>query len=101
VLMCGVFGNITDEDVARTIGYGTQLCRRDATLIWTRHRESPDLVPRICDWFSDCGFERVWVSEPGLGYGVGVHRFRGEPHPLVRGEQMFTFIGRALLRGEA
>lgn len=100
VLMCGVFGNITDEDIARTIGYARQLCRRDGFLVWTRHRNPPDLVPQICQWLAQVGFEQQWLSEPGVGYGVGVHRYRGEPRPLARGERMFTFIGRDVLAAE-
>jgi hypothetical protein len=50
-----------------------------------------DLVPRICDWFEDRGFERLWLSEPEVGYGVGAHRFAGTPEPLVPSARMFTF----------
>ena len=45
VLACGVFGNITDDDVRRTIGYCTQLCAHGGTVVWTRGRWEPDLVP--------------------------------------------------------
>jgi hypothetical protein len=92
VLVCGVFGNISDEDIERTIDACPQLCRTGATLIWTRHREDTDLVPQICDWFESRGFERVWVSDPDAGFGVGVHRFTGEPQPLVPGRTLFSFV---------
>jgi hypothetical protein len=92
VLVCGVFGNISDEDIERTIDACPQLCRTGATLIWTRHREDPDLVPQICDWFESRGFERVWISDPDAGFGVGVHRFTGEPQPLVPGRTLFSFV---------
>lgn len=101
VLACGVFGNMTDEDVERTIGYCTQLCARGGTVVWTRGRFEPDLVPRICDWFASRGFARLWVSEPGVGYGVGAHRFLESPVPLEPGARMFTFTrwgGRAVRR---
>jgi len=74
VLMCGVFGNVTDSDVKRTVGYCTQLCVRGGTVVWTRGRWEPDLVPRICAWFEERGFEQIWLSEPEAGYGVGAHR---------------------------
>ena len=92
VLVCGVFGNISDEDIAATIDTCPQLCETGATLIWTRHREEPDLVPQICEWFEARGFERVWVSDPDAGFGVGVHRFTGEPQPLVPGRTLFSFV---------
>ncbi|MGP3968477.1 SAM-dependent methyltransferase [Streptomyces sp. 6N223] len=93
VLACGVFGNITDEDVERTLEHCAQLCARGGTLIWTRHRQPPDLVPRICAWLAERGFEPVWLSDPEAGYGVGVHRFAAEPQPLASDARMFTFVG--------
>jgi hypothetical protein len=94
VLVCGVFGNITDADILRTIGFCTRLCATGGTVVWTRHRrDEPDLVPAICGWFEDAGFERRWVSDPAEEFGVGVHRFTGRPQPLVAGEHMFTFVG--------
>ncbi|TDW22572.1 hypothetical protein EV650_1409 [Kribbella kalugense] len=91
VLLCGIFGNISPEDIQRTVDASPQLCRTGATVIWTRHREEPDLVPTICEWFESRGFERVWVSEPDAGFGVGVHRFNGVPDPLVTGQSLFSF----------
>lgn len=93
VLACGVFGNITDEDIERTVGTCCQLCKTGGTVIWTRGRTVPDRVPLICGWFEERGFDRQWLSEPGAGFGVGAHRFRGEPQPLAGGQHMFTFAG--------
>ncbi|MCK2221020.1 class I SAM-dependent methyltransferase family protein [Actinomadura sp. ATCC 31491] len=98
VLACGIFGNVTDEDVRRTIGFFPRLCASGGRVIWTRHREEPDLVPRMCGWFEEDGFELEWVSEPGAGYGVGVHRFTGTPLPLEGTERMFRFVGYDRLR---
>ena len=93
VLVCGVFGNITDEDVRRTVGFCTRLCDTGGTVIWTRHRDAPDRVPLICEWFEEVGFERRWRSAPTEAFGVGEHRFTGQPRPLVAGTRMFTFVG--------
>jgi hypothetical protein len=98
VLACGVFGNITDEDIERTIDSCSQLCKTGGTVIWTRHRRLPDRVPLICDWFEERGFDRQWVSEPDAGFGVGVHCFAGEPRRLALGLRMFTFVGSGVLR---
>lgn len=100
VLVCGVFGNIVDEDIERTVDTCTRLCRSGGTVVWTRHRGAPDRVPRICEWFETRGFERQWLSEPGAGFGVGVHRFTGEPRPLDPGARMFTFVGYDVLEQE-
>jgi len=73
-------------------------------VVWTRGRWEPDLVPQICDWFADRGFELGWVSDPAQGrpergwpergWGAGAHRFTAAPVPLERGARMFTFTGR-------
>jgi hypothetical protein len=94
VLACGVFGNITDDDIHRTVLSLPALCARDATVIWTRHRRPPDLTPTIREWFEGAGFEEVAFDAPGTTFfGVGAHRFVGEPKPLEAGERMFTFVG--------
>lgn len=93
VLACGVFGNISEADIRRTVRYCAALCATGGTVFWTRHRRSPDLVPAICDWFAEEGFVPVSVSSPADGVGVGVHRFAGEPRPLPPGVTMFEFVG--------
>jgi hypothetical protein len=91
VLTCGVFGNISDDDVRTTIATHPSLCAAGATVIWTRHRRDPDLVPRICDWFAEAGFEPIAITDPDRRFGVGVHRFAGVPLPVEPGTHMFTF----------
>ncbi|UWE11054.1 class I SAM-dependent methyltransferase [Actinacidiphila bryophytorum] len=98
VLVCGVFGNITDADIERTIASCAELCRNGGTVVWTRHRGAPDRVPVICERFERLGFERRWLSDPEAGYGVGVHRSTREPQPLTPGTRMFTFVGYDVLR---
>jgi hypothetical protein len=93
VLVCGVFGNITDADIERTVGYCAQLCVRGGTVVWTRGRWTPDLLPQICDWFASRGFDELWVSDPAEGWGAAAHRFTGHPAPLEAGARMFTFRG--------
>ena len=95
VLVCGVFGNISAGDIRRTVGCCAQLCVTGGTTVWTRGRSEPDLVPRICDWFGEEGFELVWRSDPGARYGVGVHRFTARPRPLAAGQRMFSFVPSA------
>lgn len=98
VLVCGVLGNITDADVERTLDHCTRLCRTGGTVVWTRNRKAPDLVPQVCAWLEERGFERRWVSEPALVQAVGAHRFTGESRQLPLGERMFEFIGYDTLR---
>jgi putative methyltransferase len=99
VLACGMFGNMTDADVQRTIGYCTQLCAAGGTVIWTRAHWEPDLVPRICDWFSERGFDQLWISDPAYKQCCVAHRFTGPPAPLEEAATMFTFTDHDALRG--
>jgi hypothetical protein len=60
-------------------------------VVWTRHRGAPDRVPGICARFEGRGFERLFLTAPELGFGVGVHRHGAPPAPLAPGTRMFAF----------
>ena len=92
VMACGVFGNITPEDIEHTIAHCAALCRPGGATLWTRHRGEPDLVPQICEWFAQNGFTLEFVSEPG-DFGVGMHRYTNSPRRLVPSATMFRFVG--------
>ena len=92
VLLCGIFGNVPDDDVERTVRSAVQLCAPGATLLWTRHRRDPDLTPGIRRWFAESGFAELAFDSPGPGgYAVGTVRLTGEPAPLVPGQRLFRF----------
>lgn len=93
VLLCGIFGNISDDDVRTTIEAAPQLSTPGAEVVWTRHRHDPDLTPSIRAWFADAGFEEIaFVAPQGEHWSVGVHRLVVEPCPLEPGRQWFTFF---------
>lgn len=98
VVTCGIFGNITDDDIERTIGFFPQLAKPGATVLWTRGRTVPDRVPLILNWFDERAFDLIWVSSPDVSYGVGAHRFTGQSEPLVSGAQIFDFVGSDVIR---
>ena len=91
VLACGLFGNMTDAHVEATIGYCAQLCAENGTVVWTRARWAPDLVPQICAWFAERGFEQAWLSAPNYTQCTGAHRRIAPPDPLDPAAVMFTF----------
>jgi hypothetical protein len=92
VLMAGVFGNISDEDVRTTIEALPGMCKPGALVIWTRHRGAPDLTPTIRDWFAATGFvEESFFAPDDLVIGVGSHRFTGSPAPWKPDRTLFTF----------
>ncbi len=92
-LMTGVFGNISDADVHRTIEALPLLCAPGATVIWTRSRRAPDLTPTVRCWFKEVGFvEHAFHAPAGVLFSVGVHRFAGVPVPLSAPGRLFQFV---------
>ncbi len=92
VIVCGVFGNISDRDVEATVRAMPSLCSQGGTVIWTRHRHEPDLTPAIRRWFGDAGFAEQAFTSPGIdSFAVGVHRLNGPGVTLSAGRQLFTF----------
>ncbi|HEY8155150.1 MAG TPA: class I SAM-dependent methyltransferase family protein [Myxococcota bacterium] len=99
VLVCGVFGNVVDADIAHLIQRLPELCAPGATAIWTRHRLPPDLTPSIRGWFVRAGFDEIGFDAPdGTILSVGAARLSGAPRPLERGVRLFHFVGFDALR---
>ncbi|WP_330465197.1 SAM-dependent methyltransferase [Micromonospora zamorensis] len=93
VLMVGVFGNISDADVKRTVAALPRLCAEGATVIWTRTRRDPDLTPAVREWLRDAGFvEQAFHAPDDVQFSVGVHRFEGSPQLLDPAGTIFTFL---------
>ncbi|SDM03365.1 hypothetical protein SAMN05421874_13628 [Nonomuraea maritima] len=91
VLVCGVFGNISDDDIRVTVAALPQLCAPGAMVVWTRGRHEPDLVPVISGWFAAENFDLVAEEGAEYGYGIGIHRYTGPPVPLDPAAHLFTF----------
>lgn len=92
VLLCGIFGNVSDADVENTVRHAAELSAQGATVLWTRHRDAPDLTPAIRGWFTESGFDEVAFDSPDSGsWSVGTQRYDGSPQPLVPGQTWFRF----------
>ena len=92
VMLCGIFGNVTDDDVRHTVAHAGALVRRGGTVIWTRHRRTPDLTPSIRRWFEQAGFEELAFDSPGPdAWSVGVHR-NVAAAASVPSHRLFTFV---------
>jgi hypothetical protein len=93
VLACGIFGNITDEDVERTVRFLPALCAPGARLIWTRHPRDAALFERLQGWVVEAGFEPIALDvDPGQRWGVGAARLSDEPPPFASGRHLFSFV---------
>ena len=97
VLVCGVFGNITDAAIETTIRALPSLCSPGATVIWTRHRRPPDLTPAIRGWFASAGFAEVaYEPVPDSTGTVGVARLATPPPPFRADVRLFEFLDRSV-----
>ena len=93
VLACGIFGNITDDEVERTIRFLPALCAPGAWVIWTRAPRGDDILERIDGWLVDAGFEsRAVVVGTGEIFGAGAAQYRGETRRLEPGLHLFDFF---------
>ena len=96
VMLCGVLGNLTDEDARATVAAARELAAPGALVLWTRGRfgdcASEDPTELLRAWFAEDGFEEIAYDAPrATGFRVGAHRLVGEPRPLVTGRTFFTF----------
>lgn len=94
VLLCGIFGNISDTDIRHTIGATPMFCAAGAVVLWTRHRRDRDLTPTIRSWFGDAGFDELsFDAADDALFGVGANRLAAEPMDLRPDRRLFTFTG--------
>lgn len=93
LLLCGIFGNISDDDLRATVMHASSLCAPGAVVIWTRRRYEPDLTQAIRGWFTEAGFEELAFDSPGTDrFAVGTHRLIGDPLAFDPDTRMFTFV---------
>ena len=93
LLLCGIFGNVSEPDIQRTVQAAPALCAPGATVIWTRHRRDPDLTPQIRGWFAGSGFEEIAFEALGTAglTGVGAQRLRHAATVPLPAGPLFTF----------
>ena len=93
LLLCGVFGNISRDDVQSTIEALPQLSKHGTKVIWTRHLRQKEEVPAIQSLFIANGFSEVALkTTDDQSYAVATHEFKGSPEPLKNNTKLFTFI---------
>ena len=103
LMLCGIFGNVGDDDIRRTVTAAAAMCRLGGTVIWTRHRREPDLTPQLSAWFADAGFAEIGFDSPPTAtlVAVGANRLTTQPalppdvaaHDLLPTVPLFTFRG--------
>jgi hypothetical protein len=94
LLLCGIFGNVSDEDIKFTVEAAPAMCRPGGTVIWTRHRRSPDLTPQIRAWFAASGFDELAFDVPDTDdrlMSVGANRLSRPATAGLPDRPLFTF----------
>lgn len=92
VMVCGVFGNISVDDIGRTISTLPSLCAPRARVIWTRHRLAPDLTSMVRAMFLERGFFELDCAMPvDHIFCVGTQQLGRRPDPFDPELTMFTF----------
>jgi hypothetical protein len=103
VMACGIFGNVTDDDIARTVATLPSLLAAGGAVIWTRGCRVPqdpstyqgDPAELTRSRFAAAGFEEVdFVRPEDHPFRVGVHRWPGPSAPYRPGVRMFDFVQR-------
>lgn len=96
LLLVGIFGNISDDDIRATIAAAPSLCAPGAHVLWTRGTTigGHDLTPTIRGWFAEAGFTELdFAVHDGDGHpSVGFARLDAEPAPYRSGQRLFTFL---------
>jgi predicted RNA methylase len=93
LLLCGIFGNVSHEDIRFTAEAAAAMCRPGGTVIWTRHRRAPDLTPQIRAWFAASGFDELAfdVLDTDRLMSVGANRLRRPGTAGLPDRPLFTF----------
>ena len=94
LLLCGIFGNVSQEDIAATVAAVPSVLAPRGFVIWTRGRFAGglDLRPVIRRWFVDAGAEGIAFDGEPESFGVGVNRLVGPPATSPPPERLFEFI---------
>jgi hypothetical protein len=96
VIIMGIFGNISDDDLRRTIQTAPQLCQPGAVMLWSRSTDGADHNRSVRGWLAEAGFSELDYREfdhaEGERAALGAARYDGPPRPLIPGQQIFTFL---------
>jgi hypothetical protein len=104
LLLCGIFGNISRQDIETTARAVPSLLAPGGHVIWTCGAADPDLRPAIRRLFSDLGLEETSFDGHPENFGVGAGRLPDPgrtnntttaPAPADDGplpDRLFTFL---------
>jgi hypothetical protein len=94
LMLCGIFGNVSLDDVRATIRAVPALLNDGGHVIWTRgyFDDEPDVRPQLRRWFADSGLTELSFDAEPLGYGVGVNAWTAATPTVTVPDPLFTFV---------
>ena len=95
VLACGVFGNVTAQDIRSTVATLRTLTAPEGFVVWTRGRKPEfDGSSEVRSWFGQEGFtERSFTAPSDARFRVGLNQLSAAgAHPFRSGVRMFSFV---------
>jgi hypothetical protein len=95
VIVCGVFGNLTEGELNRLLDNLSFLSKPGAFVIWTRgHSNGIPYSENVRKILRVSGLEEVNFKLTATGdMGVGLHQYKGENLPQPKEQQLFVFSG--------
>jgi hypothetical protein len=95
LMLCGVFGNVADADVERTVAAARSMLSSGGAVIWTRGHRVPSDQADPAEWvrglFTAGGFEEVAFVKPAdASFRVGVARL-ATPSDAPLPDRLFSF----------
>jgi hypothetical protein len=92
LLLCGIFGNISEEDIRATVAAIRAMLIVGGLVVWTRGKSDRDIRALVRAWFAEEGLEELSFDGDPEPFGVGVGRLTAgaAPAPALP-ERLFTF----------
>ena len=93
IIIAGVFGHLSDDDIRGTIMVLPGMCNPNATVLWTRRRRPFGILKDVARWFEEAHFSALpSFSREKTNTYIGAHRYIGEARPFNAAQKLFTFI---------
>lgn len=95
VIVCGVFGNLSEEQTPRLVQNLPYLCKSEGYVIWTRSRNNPNAAcqtAKIQELLRGADFEEVcFAVTPEEKFAVSTSRYLAKTWALPKDQQFFEF----------
>ncbi len=95
LMLCGVLGNVSDDDARRIVTGAALMLQRGGTMIWTRGNhgsDGQDPGEWVRGLLLDAGWEeRSFVRPDDASYRVGVHTWNGISSGFLA-DRLFAFV---------